>query len=114
MKKTKQIQSQKDISQNRRNRLINRYYLILIKKTLKKYKSLLLPISIDEKSRLTNKEWKIMVKETGSRQEISKQMISKLFSLYDKAVKKRIIHKNTAARKKSRLQKIYNQVKWFL
>lgn len=114
MKKTKQIQSQKDISQNQRNRLINRYYLVLIKKTLKEYKSFLLNLSIEDKTEVTNKEWKMLLQDISRRQENSKLLICKLFSLYDKAVKKKIFHKNTASRKKSNVQKLYNQVKWFI
>ncbi|RZL51157.1 MAG: 30S ribosomal protein S20 [Pedobacter sp.] len=112
MKKAKQIQSQKDVSQNQRNRLINRHYLTLIKKALKEYKSFLVALTPGDKGQLMNKQWKMMIKDTRHRQELSKLMVCKLFSLYDKAVKKRIFHKNTASRKKSNVQKLYNRVKW--
>lgn len=40
--------------------------------------------------------------------EKAKESLTKLISTLDKAVKKGIIHKNTAARKKSRMSKKFN------
>ena len=37
----------------------------------------------------------------------TKNLINKVYSIIDKAVKKGVIHKNTAARKKSRIGKIF-------
>jgi small subunit ribosomal protein S20 len=41
-------------------------------------------------------------------QELAKESLVKAISTLDKAAKKGIIHKNAAARKKSKLQKMYN------
>lgn len=41
-------------------------------------------------------------------QELAKERLVKAISTLDKAAKKGIIHKNAAARKKSKLQKMYN------
>jgi len=41
-------------------------------------------------------------------QELAKVRLVKAISTLDKAAKKGIIHKNAAARKKSKLQKMYN------
>lgn len=42
---------------------------------------------------------------TGNFEE-AKKMIPSLYAMIDRATKKRIIHKNTAARRKSRIQKM--------
>lgn len=52
-----------------------------IKKTLKKFQNLIITKNINE----------------------AKAVLGKVFSLLDKAAKKKIIHPNTASRKKSRL-----------
>ena len=40
----------------------------------------------------------------------AKEILNKFYSMIDKAVKKGIVHKNTAARKKSRFDKIYKSI----
>jgi len=52
------------------------------------------------------KEWEIACKEKN--QNKAKELLSRIYSLYDKATKWRIIHPNTAARKKSRLSQRFN------
>jgi small subunit ribosomal protein S20 len=42
------------------------------------------------------------------KQNEAKELLSQIFTAYDKAAKRRIIHPNTAARKKSRLSHRYN------
>jgi small subunit ribosomal protein S20 len=37
-------------------------------------------------------------------------VLKNLFSILDKAVKKNVIHKNTASRKKSKLSKLYSKI----
>jgi small subunit ribosomal protein S20 len=54
-----------------------------LKKAIKKFQSLLVSKNVAE----------------------AKAFLKKVFSLFDKAAKKRIIHPNTASRKKSRLSK---------
>jgi len=88
----KKQRNRKLVLQNKRNRMINRRYTSTIK-TLsklftKKIKSLSTTKSTDEVSNL--------------KQETS-IIVNKLYSIIDKAVKKGVIHKNNAARKKSRI-----------
>jgi small subunit ribosomal protein S20 len=88
----KKQKNRKLVLQNKRNRMINRRYTSTIK-TLsklftKKIKSLSTTKSTDEVTNL--------------KQETS-TIVNKLYSIIDKAVKKGVIHKNNAARKKSRI-----------
>ena len=82
-------------------------------------KSALKRIKIGERNRLQNKFYKSSVKslikliykrleiynitKTTDDKIIAKFVLSKLFSVIDKATKKNVIHKNTAARKKAQL-----------
>lgn len=70
-----------------------------------------------EKSRISNTAWKSSVKTaikkaielaSGDDKEALNKAVSKVYQLCDKAVGKGILHKNTAARKKSRLAKRLN------
>jgi len=70
--------------QNLRHRVANSTTLEKIKKTSKKYKRLISAANLDE----------------------AKKTLQEVFSSLDKAAKKNIIHKNKAARLKSRLSKI--------
>lgn len=91
----KKQRNRKLVTQNRRNKLINRRYTSTIKTfsklITKKVKSLKDEIKNEEKLKMKIE---------------SEQLINKIYSLLDKAVKKKAIHKNTAARKKSRLFKL--------
>lgn len=78
----KKQRNRKTIAQNKRNRMINRRYLSTIK-TL--FKLFLLGKEKTEKT----------------------PFVSKLNSIIDKAIKKKVIHKNTGARKKSRILSLY-------
>lgn len=69
--------------QDKKRRLRNLKVKGELKKTLKKFQALLSAKNIDE----------------------AKTLLKKVYSLLDKAAKKRIIHPNTASRKKSRLAK---------
>lgn len=67
----------------------------------------------NEKRRLRNKSVKTRIKTETKRflsllgdREKAEEQLKLVYSLYDKAVKKGIIHKNTASRKKSRLAKM--------
>jgi small subunit ribosomal protein S20 len=64
-----------------------------LKKTIKKFQALLLAKNINE-SRTFDKV-----------RDEAKVLLGKVYSQLDKAVKKRIMHPNTAKRKKSRLTK---------
>ena len=41
---------------------------------------------------------------------MQKNLVNKVYSIIDKAVKKGVIHKNTAARKKSRIGKMFVKI----
>ena len=79
-----------------RNRLINKRYTTTIK-TLSKLFNLKI-------TRLKNAE----SSEDKAKEKIATLTVLKnLYSIIDKAVKKGVLHKNTAARKKSKAGKLY-------
>ena len=80
--------AKKRIELNLRNKIQNRIYKSLIKNSIKKYFSL-----IEEYKENPNKELL----------ELIKQISNKVYSCIDKALKKKVIHKNTASRKKSQI-----------
>lgn len=88
----KKQRNRKIVAQNKRNRLINRKYSSTIKTFFKlfilQYKEANLELSNE------NKKQKCF------------ELLKHLYSLFDKAVKKQVIHKNTAARKKSKIGKL--------
>jgi len=76
-------------------------------------------ILIAERNRLRNVAMKSAIKTAVKRvfeaaaakdQEALQAKLSKAYSLFDKAVSKGILHKNTAARKKSRLTRNINKL----
>jgi small subunit ribosomal protein S20 len=79
---SKKQRNRKTIAQNKRNRMINRRYISTIKTFFK-----LFNLSKDKNEK--------------------ESLLPKLNSIIDKAVKKNVIHKNTAARKKSRISRLY-------
>lgn len=87
--------AQKRIQVSERNRVRNRQYKSLIKTYTKKYFSL-----IEDYKENPNKESLVLIKETGN----------KAYSNIDKALKKNVIHKNTAARKKSQIGRALKQI----
>ncbi len=84
-KMNKKIRNRKHIKQNKRNRIINRRYTSTIK-TL--FKLLVLKVEKSE----------------------GQIVLNSLYSMIDKAVKKDVIHKNTAARKKSNALKLFKKI----
>lgn len=54
------------------------------------------------------KEWGTACKEKN--QNRAQELLSHLYALYDKAAKRKIIHKNAAARKKSHLTKRFKTI----
>lgn len=83
----------KIVKQNKRNQLLNYYYLTQIKRIklfIKKYQHILIIF-------LTKKEASIL--------------INFFYSTFDKAVKKKIIHINTAAKKKSLVANLILNIK---
>jgi small subunit ribosomal protein S20 len=91
----KKQRNRKLVQQNKRNRIINRRYTSTIKTLSKvlntKLKKVQTDVSEDERVNL-------LKQLTG--------VVSQSFSIIDKAVKKGILHKNTAARKKSKISKL--------
>ena len=76
-------------------------------------------VLIAEKNRIRNVAFKSSIKTAvrkvlelanAGQQEELKSALSKAYQLCDKAVSKGILHKNTAARKKSRLTKAINKI----
>jgi small subunit ribosomal protein S20 len=98
----KKQRNKKSVKQTLRNRIINKRYTSTIK-TLSKLFT------------LKNNECKKNIEsdkpndKEKNKIEISK-ILKSLYSIIDKAVKKGVIHKNTAARKKSRVGKIYFKI----
>ena len=92
----KKQRNRKDVQQNLRNRLINKRYTTTIK-TLSK----LFDLKI---SNLKNAEGS---EEKAKEKVATLTVLKNLYSIIDKAVKKGVLHKNTAARKKSKAGKLY-------
>jgi len=96
---SKKQENRKLITQNKRNRIINKRYTSTIK-TLSK----LFSLKIKSLTTETNNETKDKLKiETFT-------VIKNLYSIIDKAVKKSVIHKNTAARKESKFGKLFSKI----
>lgn len=98
----KKQRNRKIVTQNKRNRIINRRYSSTIKTLLKlflyKVKSLTATnVTLDPEMIQKIKEQLI-------------PLVNNLYSIIDKAIKKDVIHKNTAARKKSRIGKIISKI----
>ena len=91
----KKQRNRKLVTQNKRNRMVNRRYTSTLKTLSKlfilKIKNVSLNLQEEEKSKLKTE---------------TKTLVNKVYSIIDKAVKKGVIHKNTAARKKSRIGKM--------
>jgi small subunit ribosomal protein S20 len=96
--KSKKERNRKIVKQNKRNKIVNKRYVTTIK-TLSK----LFSQKISEFEKTTEKA-KIKT-ETFS-------VLKNLYSIIDKAVKKGVIHKNTAARKKSKVGKLYVKIQY--
>ena len=87
--------AQKRIEINERNKIRNRIYKSLIKTYTKKYLS-----SVDEYKNNPTPELLKNINEAAN----------KAYSKIDKALKKNILHKNTASRKKSQIGLILKQL----
>jgi len=94
----KKQRNRKLVTQNKRNRMINRRYSSTIK-TLSK----LFMTKLKTKSTVDEVDQAKFKTET-------KNLVNKVYSIIDKAVKKGVIHKNTAARKKSRIGKMFVKI----
>jgi small subunit ribosomal protein S20 len=94
----KKERNKKTVKQTNRNRMINKRYVSTIK-TISKLFFLKIKTILNNKP--TEKE----------KLEIL-NILKNLYSIIDKAVKKGVIHKNTAARKKSKIGKLYFKIQY--
>ena len=93
----KKQRNRKVVTHNKRNRIINRRYSTTIKSLSKLF---LNKVTLIDSTDASNKE--------NLKQEMA-LIINNLYSIIDKAVKKGVIHKNTAARKKSKIYLLSRQ-----
>ena len=91
----KKQKNRKLVTQNKRNRMINRRYSSTIKSLSKLFIS-----KVKASSSGLQEEEKVKVKSE------TLNIVNKVYSIIDKAVKKGVIHRNTAARKKSKIGKM--------
>ena len=96
---SKKQENRKLILQNNRNRIINKRYISTIKTLTKLFQV---------KVKLFDTENNLDIKEKLKTESFT--LIKSLYSIIDKAVKKRVIHKNTAARKKSRFGRLFAKI----
>ena len=77
-------------------------------------------VRTSEKKEKVNRKWKDKVKNAikdfedlieKNKVEEAREQLNETKSILDKAVKNNILHKNNAARKKSRLTKMFNEIK---
>jgi small subunit ribosomal protein S20 len=92
----KKQRNRKIVAQNKRNRIINRRYSSTIKTLLKLF--------------LINSKEVSSEENTATKKIKCTKLVQHLYSLLDKAVKKQVIHKNTASRKKSKIGKLFAQL----
>ena len=96
---SKKQENRKIIGQNKRNKIINKRYSSTIKTLTKlfhlKMKYITTEINVENKNKLKSETFTV---------------INNLYSIIDKAVKKDVIHKNTASRKKSKFGKLFSKI----
>jgi len=96
---TKKQRNRKLIQQNKRNRMINRRYTSTIK-TLSKLL----------KSKAKTSQLEINSESTLEKKVETKNLLNNFYSIVDKAVKKGVIHKNRAGRKKSKIGALISSI----
>jgi small subunit ribosomal protein S20 len=95
----KKQRNRKIVTQNKRNRIINKRYVSTIRTLSKLFK-----IKVEtDKTEINEKE---------NFKSNLLNIVKNLYSIIDKATKKGILHKNTAARKKSKIGKSYIKVQY--
>jgi small subunit ribosomal protein S20 len=95
----KKQRNRKLVTQNKRNRIINRRYTSTLK-TLAKLFQFKLKSFTDNNNDKSSLKLEIF------------NIVKNLYSIIDKAVKKGILHKNTASRKKSKIGKLYFKIQY--
>ena len=93
----KKQRNRKAVAQNKRNRIVNRRYSSTIHSLSKLFINKVKRANSSE-SNESNENVKLE----------AKIVMNKLFSIIDKAVKKGVVHKNNAARRKSIISSISN------
>jgi len=107
----KKQRNRKLIAQNKRNRMVNRRYTSTIKTLSKLFKLKIKEYSeeIMDPTDISTTLVSIAEREINRKKDTLK-IVNKIYSIVDKAVKKNVIHKNTASRKKSNIGKLYNKL----
>lgn len=95
----KKQRNRKTVAQSKRNRMVNRRYSSTVHSLSKLFIS-----KVKTASLITDTASKDNAKSD------AKIVMNKLFSMIDKSVKKGVIHKNNAARRKSAISSISNQL----
>ena len=90
--------NRKTVAQNNRNRIVNRRYRSTLKSLLKLFLAKVKKLKTADEG--TNENVKLEIKT----------VMNSLFSIIDKSVKKGVLHKNNAARKKSVINSISNSL----
>jgi small subunit ribosomal protein S20 len=98
----KKQRNRKIVTQNNRNRLINRRYTSTIKTLSKLF---IIKVKLLKSSTLKSEE------SSGVKLETMK-LVKSLYSMIDKATKKGVFHKNRAARKKSKIGLMSKQLQY--
>jgi small subunit ribosomal protein S20 len=117
----KKQRNRKLVSQNKRNRLSNRRYTSTVKSIFKLFMFKVNNLKPTNKLNLLdninikteNFEEKYIVENNETYKKGKKEienLLNNFYSIIDKAVKKNVIHKNTAAKKKSRIGKIFYKI----
>lgn len=94
----KKQRNRKTVTQNNRNRIVNRRYRSTMKSLSKLFLAKVKTLKTSDDA--TNDNVKLEIKT----------VINSLFSIIDKSVKKGVIHKNNAARRKSAISSISNNL----
>jgi small subunit ribosomal protein S20 len=102
----KKQKNRKQVTQNKRNRIINKRYTSTIKTLVKLF--------LNKKKMIdatNNSNTNIIVDNSlQDKKNELKNVLNNIYSIIDKAVKKNVMHKNTAARKKARVGKLFVKI----
>lgn len=102
----KKQKNRKQVTQNKRNRIINKRYTSTIKTLVKLFLNKKKMIDVTNNSN-TNI---IVDNSLQDKKNELKNVLNNIYSIIDKAVKKNVMHKNTAARKKARVGKLFVKI----
>jgi small subunit ribosomal protein S20 len=107
-KMNKKQKNRKLVTQNKRNRIINRRYTSTIKTLFKLFTFKIKNINTDSIKNVSQLPQDQEIYINQKKGIVS--LVNNLYSVIDKAIKKKVIHKNTAARKKSRIGKFVSKI----